>query len=93
MKNRTEIVKDLIDAVAELPTDAARVKAFETLIVLMATRTRDPARLRRALKAMCAMKVAEPAELVAFKRKLVATLDAAQDDASLAAAMTAAFPQ
>jgi hypothetical protein len=89
----TEIVKDLIDAVADLPTDAARVKAFETLIVLMATRTRDPARLRRALKAMCAMKAAGPAELLAFKRKLDATLDAAQDDASLSAAITGAFPQ
>jgi hypothetical protein len=92
MKN-TEIVNDLIEAVAELPTDAARVKAFEKLIVVMATRTRDKARLRRILKAMCALEAAGPAELLAFKRKLDAALDAAQDDASLASSITTAFPQ
>ena len=89
----SEIVDDLIEAVAGLPTDAARVKAFEMVIVATATRTRDPARLRRTLKAMCALEAAGPAELVAFKRKLDAALDAAQDDAALASSITIAFPQ
>jgi hypothetical protein len=80
---------EIIEALMELPTAALQVKALERIIVAMAKRGGG---LRRALNEMNKISLdGAPMELVVFRSKLAAALDAAQDDGALASAITEAF--
>jgi hypothetical protein len=90
-EKRDAQLAEMLEYLLDLP-EAEQVRAFERLIVAVATVVRDGSRLRQFFKGIDELPLAGSSpELAAFRLKLRGALEAAQDDSALAAAITTGF--